>query len=386
MIFELLIAYHRTDGTEIVGVIRDCLAKVLADNLNEFDHEAVERMIIPRVERLGEADVDVNSNVFHRALFGFALELPEETASPRMVVDEFVEALNTPPVVHLVKFEDPLLRIDLARWAEEIFELEMKLRRVLTLVYLHAYQEGDAYDLLCEESVQPINKERPKPEHMKERAENQFFHLTFSQYVGLNRRPEFKLTDLLELVRNKEAYDAFRNELSRTPVEDEDDAVLLAGLKERMDAIEAMRNCCAHNRRPSKKVEENYINVRPLLDQLLDGYLARWEWQEPVQEMPWDITAREAVESALEQASWDEDEKMITLFDADDDRIRRTVTSREELEQYLCNVASDAFYANAPREDGEFIFECDEYGVVLTVLESYDEQIEEFFNSKGANI
>ncbi|MDP2785527.1 MAG: hypothetical protein Q8O38_13180 [Sulfurimicrobium sp.] len=54
MIIEFLIAYHRAADTEIVGVIRDCLAKVLEDNLNEFDDEAVKRMVIPRVERLAE--------------------------------------------------------------------------------------------------------------------------------------------------------------------------------------------------------------------------------------------------------------------------------------------------------------------------------------------
>lgn len=279
MIFEFLIAYHRAPDTQIVDSICDCLTEVLEENLNEFDDEMIRQMVIPRLERPGDGVAEEDGSLYSRALFGFALDLPEETASPRTVVDEFVEELNTPPIVHLVKFEDPLLRADLARWSAEIAALEMKLRRVLTLVYLHAYQDGDPYDLLREECTQPTSKEPPKPEHMKKRAENQFFHLTFSQYVGLNRRPEFKLPDLLKLVRNKEAYDSFREELSRVPVEDEDDAGLLAGLKERMEAIEAMRNCCAHNRRPSKKVEENYLNAHPLLDQLLDGYIIRWEWQ-----------------------------------------------------------------------------------------------------------
>lgn len=379
MIFEFLIVVRLAEDTEIVDVIHECLTKVLEDNLNEFDDEAVRRMVIPRVQRLGDYDAEENGEPYCRMLFGFVLELPEETASPRIVVDEFADALNAPPIIHLVKFDDPLIRADLARWADEIYALEMKLRRVLTFVYLRAYQDGDPYELLREECVQPMNKERPKPEHMKERAENQFFYLTFSQYVGLNRRPEFKLTDLLDLVRNKEAYDGFREELSRTPVEDEDDAVLLAGLKERMDAIEAMRNCCAHSRRPSKKVEENYINARPLLDQLLDGYLARWEWQEPVEEMFWDQAAREAVEDAMKRARWDEDERTITLFDADDDRIRQTVASREKLERHLCDVVRTAFYANAPREDGEFLYDCDEYDVVWSALAQYEDQLAKFF-------
>lgn len=380
MIFEFLIVVRLAEDTEIVDVIHECLTKVLEDNLNEFDDEAVRRMVIPRVQRLGDYDAEENGEPYCRMLFSFVLELPEETASPRIVVDEFADALNAPPIIHLVKFDDPLIRADLARWADEIYALEMKLRRVLTFVYLHAYQGGDPYELLHEESVQPMNKERPKPEHMKERAENQFFYLTFSQYVGLNRRPEFKLTDLLDLVRNKEAYDGFREELSRAPVEDEDDAVLLAGLKERMDAIEAMRNCCAHSRRPSKKVEENYLNARPLLDQLLDDYLARWEWQEPVEAF-WDEAACEAVEDAMERARWDEDEKTITLSDRDEDRMRETVSSREELNRYLTQVASSAFYANAPREDGEFLYECDEYGILETVLRDYEERLEEFFGS-----
>lgn len=378
MIFEFLIAYRQTQDADILDVIRGCLDKVLQDNLNEFDDESVERMVIPRVERYGGATTDDESG--RRVLFGFALDLPGETASPRLVVDEFVDALNADPVAHLVKFDDPLIRADLARWADEIYALEMKLRRVLTLVYLHAYQEGDPYNLLREESVQPMAKEKPQAPQMRERAENQFFHLTFSQYVELNRRPEFKHADLLKLIREKEAYDSFRDEIVRAPVQDEDDAELLAGLKERMDAIEAMRNCCAHSRRPSKKVIENYDNARPLLDGLLDNYLAGWEWTEPEPEMPWDEAAREAVVHAMEHAAWDEDARKITLFDADDDRMRWSVGNRGELEDQLAQLAASAFYANAPRDDGEFVFHCDEYSVVESVLRDYEERIDEFFN------
>jgi len=379
MIFEFLIVYRQAPDTEVVGIVRECLAKVLEDNLNEFDNDALKRMVIARVERQGEDDIDFDTGPFRRVVFGFALDLPEETASLRIVVDEFAEALNTAPVVHLVKFDDPLIRADLARWGDEIYALEMKLRRVLTFVYLHAYQDGDPYELLREESVQPMNKEKPQPAHMKDRAENQFFHLTFGQYVNLNRRPEFKLPDLLALVRDKEAYEGFRDELARAPVEDEDDAVLVAGLRERMDAIEAMRNCCAHSRRPSKKVEENYINASPLLHQLLDGYLARWEWQEPVEEMPWDRAAREAVERAMQRARWDEATRQITLSDADDDRIRETVSTREGLDSYLTKVAASAFYAYAPRADGDFLEQCDEYSVLESVLNDYEGQLEAFF-------
>jgi hypothetical protein len=115
----------------------------------------------------------------------------------------------------------------------------MKLRRVLSIIYLHAYPEANPYDLLAEETVQLMAKDKPQKEQMKAAVENQFFHLTFGQYVGLNQRPAIK--DLLSLIRNEATYEAFRDELLRQPVEHEDDASFLAGLKERMDAIENLR-------------------------------------------------------------------------------------------------------------------------------------------------
>jgi hypothetical protein len=332
MIVEFLILYKRSNDTDILGVLRECLAKVLQDNLNDYDADAIQQMVVLRTERVGDEISDEEINFHRRVLLGFAIDFPEQAEPARVIVDEFTEALqDTSLLLHLVKFEDPLLRSALAVWSEEIYALELKLRRVITLIYLYAYQANDPYELLREESVQPISKDRPKPEHMKERAENQCFHLMFNQYVSLNQRPEFKLVALLELVRNKEAYEEVRAELSRAPVGDEDDAVLLAGLKERMDAIEAMRNCCAHNRRPSKKVEENYRNAGPLLDQLLDNYLARWEYRAPVEEMPWDRAAREAVEAVMEEAEWDEETGSIILFDPDDDHTRVTVEAPEKV-------------------------------------------------------
>lgn len=134
------------------------------------------------------------------------------------------------------------------------------------------YPEADPYELLTEETVQPMAKDKPQTEQMKAAAENQFFHLTFGQYVGLNQRPAIK--DLVSLIRNEATYEAFRDELLRQPVEHEDDASFLAGLKERMDAIEKMRNAVAHNRRPSKKTNEAYLNALPLVNQALEDYLS----------------------------------------------------------------------------------------------------------------
>jgi hypothetical protein len=256
--------------------IRDRLRDVLTDNLNEFDDDTIARMIIFNFERKGKPVADEAGIARYRSVLGFTLELPDETTSARAVVDEFASALTDDPIEHVVKFEDDLLREELAQRWSELFALEMKLRRVLSLIYLHAYQEGDPYDLLCDEAVKLTANERPNPDQMKKVAENQFFHFLFSQYVSLNQRPEPRLPTLLEIIRAAENYESLRAEMMRAPVADEDDAVLLAGLKERVNVIEAMRNCVAHSRHPNQRVMENYENARPLLDQLLNDYLARW--------------------------------------------------------------------------------------------------------------
>ena len=153
MNFELLIAYRKAEDTNIDSVLFDVLTKVLDDNLNDFEPEVVRGMIRLRHERAGKESADEDGNVFHYMLLAFTLGLPDETEQIHTVIKEFPAALaETPPIFHAVKFEDPLLRADLARYAEEIFALEMKLRRVLTLIYLYANQDAEPYDLLRDES------------------------------------------------------------------------------------------------------------------------------------------------------------------------------------------------------------------------------------------
>src|ERR1017187_2755104 len=138
MDFEFLIAYRQTDGTQIEAILGEALNRALEDNLSDYWPETVNRMIRLRHERAGEATANENGESSRYVLLGFTVELPDDTELCRTVVDEFAAALaDLAPIFHVVKFEDPVLRAQLASWAEELFDLEMKLRRVLTLIYLH---------------------------------------------------------------------------------------------------------------------------------------------------------------------------------------------------------------------------------------------------------
>ena len=383
MTFEFIIACRTTSGTDIRRVLTNLLAGVLENNLNEFDTDAVDQMIQFRHVRDSEESADDNGVTNYHRLVSFSLDLPEEAPSAEAVVQEFAGDLpNTPPIFHAVKFEDPLLQAQLARHAAEIFALEMKLRRVLLFIYLHAYQSRDPFNLLRDEKVKPMGA--PTPQQMQSAAENEFFHLTFGNYAELNQRQEVKFKDLLEIIRDTDTYEKFYEELSRVPIAYEDDAELLAGLSSLMDAIEKMRNCVAHNRRPSTRLTGNYNNALPQLHEMLDNYLSRWDLNplDRNEEMPWDTAAREAVERVLEDALWDHKAKTITLYN---DGAGETVTSLEELQEYLEQLASSAFDGNVPYEDGEPVFQCDEYGVVESVLYGYEERLTEFFEENGTD-
>lgn len=281
MTFEFLIACRHEPDMNIQKILTDLFAEVLENNSYVFEEDDITDMIQFRHERSGDEITDDGVTNYHK-LIGFALELPDEIESLRNVVDEFAASLpDTPPIFHVVKFEDPLLQAELAGYAKEIFALEMKLRRVLSIIYLHAYQDKEStFDLLCDETVNPSGQAKPEMEQMKSATENQFFHLTFSQYKNLNQRPELRLPDIMQSIRNTEKYDTLRAEILRVPIEHEEDAEFLAGLEKRMDTIEQMRNCVAHNRRPTRSINDSYPDARSQLEERLDQYLEKWEMQQ----------------------------------------------------------------------------------------------------------
>lgn len=276
MTFEFLIACRMTPGTDIGQVLTELLIGVLEDNQNDFDEGTVADMVQLRHERSGKILDDNEGMTSRHTLIGLAIELPEEMDFKADVIEAFAKSLpETPPVFHAVKFEDPLLQAELAQRAAEIFALEMKLRRVLSLIYLHAYQGADPFDILRDEATQPATGgERLTQGQMQAANENQFFHLTFSQYTSLNQRPPFRPVDVLELIHNSEHYEALRAEILRNPIEHEGDADFLASLKSLMNPIEGMRNCVAHNRHPTRSIADNYPVARERLGERLDEYLA----------------------------------------------------------------------------------------------------------------
>ena len=280
MTFEFLIACRINAETDIKQTLTELLTGILEDKQNSFNEDILADMVRIRHRRAVARESDDAAPAGNPTLIGFTVDLPDETRDAEDVIADFANVLpETPPISHVVKFEDPLLELYLAERASEIFALEMKLRRVLSFVYLNAYQLEDPLNLLREERRENQPQPIPEPEHMIAVKENQFFHLVFSQYVNLNQRHEPRsVQDLMESIRNSCEYDTFRAKIMQSPIiEDEEDAVFIANLRGIMTQIEGMRNCVAHNRRPSRSIRDSYPNARDQLEAKLDEYLAHWE-------------------------------------------------------------------------------------------------------------
>ena len=278
MIVEFLVACFLTPGPDVKQAIIDLLASVLLVYGNDFEESAIAEMVILRHRRVGNETEDDGGTARQYTIIGFAIELPEETEVPDDVIEEFAGGLaDTEHGFHVLRFEDPMLQARLAEYSDEIFSLEMKLRRVLSIVYLHTYQDNEyAYNLLKDEKVNPMNN--PNQEQMQTAVENEFFHLTFSQYINLNdRKAPTRVTDVISLIQNTENYDALLENLHPHTIVNSGDAELLADIEKILDPIESMRNCVAHYRRPSGRITANYHNARNELNERLDNYLAEWE-------------------------------------------------------------------------------------------------------------
>ena len=172
-------------------------------------------------------------------------------------------------IEHLVKLHDPQLRRTLRRYGDEIFEIEMKLREALSLIFVNTYYDEDFYDLLKKVNVTPL----PEPaERMRKYYENQFFFLSFSAYRHINEsKPATKAEHVLEYIEEAQDFGDLKRSITANPIEEDRYADFLASLTERVNSIEQLRNYVAHNMPIPDEIIEDYNMAKdPLLESIND--------------------------------------------------------------------------------------------------------------------
>ena len=183
---------------------------------------------------------------------------------------EFVADCEEEGIKHLLKLNDPQLRRTLRDYGDEIFQIEMKLREALSLIFVNAYE--NFYDLLKETNVTP--SARSDKEQMQKSYENQFFLLVFSQYKQINNRKLPELEKIFEYIRQAEDFDGLQQMITtKRPITERRYTGFLASLKNQVEWIEKLRNCVAHNKSIPEDIIVNYETEKATLLKEIDKIL-----------------------------------------------------------------------------------------------------------------
>ena len=212
------------------------------------------------------------SIVESKFITGFSLEFDEQVDG---ILNEFGNSLNDDENIEIVfkYFDEPMFQKH-KDYAQEIFELEMRLREVLSFVFIDTYKEN-YYNLLDEIDIkiQPVNgNNKPDEDYFKKHLENEFFFLLFSDYIRLDNLKKINQNDLMEMILNSNNYDELKENIQNRGIKKEKYKELVAAIKQNLKPIEDMRNCIAHNRSFTNRILENYQQAKEKLYRIIDDF------------------------------------------------------------------------------------------------------------------
>ena len=210
----------------------------------------------------------------NKFIAGFSLDISENY---KEIISEFGNSLKDDENIEVVfKYFDEPMSEEHKNYAEEIFEIEMKLREIISFIFIDTYK-GDYYNLLKEVGVkiQPLNgKNKPNEKYFERHFENEFFFLLFSDYIRLNELKKINQNDLMDFIKSSNDYDELKRNIQDRGITKEKYQDLIAAIKQNLDPIENMRNCIAHNRSFTDNVLENYQQAKANLDSIINQF---WE-------------------------------------------------------------------------------------------------------------
>jgi hypothetical protein len=260
-------------------VLMELLTETLEDALGGVDDElsAEDELKHPITIRPTKTRAD------GQQIYRFSVEFDTEEERMGALIDDFSESIagrTDDGIEHLLKLNDPQLRRTLRDYAEEIFEIEMKLREALSLIFVDTYGE-DFYALLKDVTVEPTGRRAPEQSQMQVQYENQFFFLLFSNYINVNVRKQLSVERIEEYMKRAEAFEELKGMITaERPITEGRYIDFLDKLKKEVDPIEKLRNCVAHNRSIPEDIIANYEKAKNRLLKEINELLTSQENRE----------------------------------------------------------------------------------------------------------
>lgn len=164
------------------------------------DMESAQASVIVRYQR-DHAD--------SRCIVGISVEFGEESlASSIAGMTMALTQAGDRGIFHVLKLTDPEMHEQHRQYARELFAIEMRLREILSMIFIETFSGADFYSLLSEVEVTVATKDLPQPDYLRAHAENEFFFLLFSSYVRLNsRKRPTKVEDLIGVIEESSDFE-----------------------------------------------------------------------------------------------------------------------------------------------------------------------------------
>jgi hypothetical protein len=179
---------------------------------------------------------------------------------------------DIPGLYHMIRLTSLTQLRENEIFFREIYDIEMRLREVLSYIFLDQYPDRP-YRFLDGNAVKlQGDRSNHAPEYLKAHDENQLFHILFNEYAYLNQQPVSKPQELLQLIREHTEYADLHEALRESPIREEKHVALIAALQQLAPAVDEVRNAIMHNRELSRAVRENYDQVKPRFLQLIEDF------------------------------------------------------------------------------------------------------------------
>jgi hypothetical protein len=163
-------------------------------------------------------------------------------------------------VISVVKLNDTILKQRAFKYYQQIIDVEMDLRNVLT--YIITYDNKSISDQLFKDFG--INKSE-KIEHgkLQEKYENGLFYIYFNHYIEFTTPEKLKANEMLDFLQDPsiDSFERFKSKLQKRGIQEERHLDFLSSIKTKIKPLESMRNAIMHIRNLSDSVEDNFIKA-----------------------------------------------------------------------------------------------------------------------------
>lgn len=185
-------------------------------------------------------------------------ELPTREVKLKDIVITFLQSVKEiEGVLSIIKTQDTILQKRSYELYQQIANLEMELRNVLT--YIICYDEKKINDEFFK-TFDTKRSENIDYATMGQKYENGLFYIYFDSYASFSEPKKLKTEKIVEFLQapNIDTFEKFKIQLQDRGIKEVRHLDFIASIKTKLDPVEKMRNAIMHIRNLSDNLIKNF--------------------------------------------------------------------------------------------------------------------------------